>query len=133
MGVFATRVIPKGKIIAEYTGRILTNEQADELYGDDAEPNGIVLLFSLDDRHVIDAAVGGSVAKFINHSCDPNCETLLRERRVFIKTLRTIQPGEEITYDYHLTVDEHVDPVAERLRHACRCGSLNCRGTMVHE
>ncbi len=132
MGVFATRAIRKGEIFAEYKGRILTEEEADELYGDDAEPDGIVLLFSLGDGRVIDAAVGGNVAKFINHSCDPNSETFLDGHRIFIQALRDIQPGEEITYDYHLTVDENADPAAERRRHACACRSANCRGTMVH-
>lgn len=130
-GIFATRDIAKGEIISEYTGRIITDEKADELYGDDAEPGGIVLLFSLGDGRVIDGAVGGSLAKFINHSCNPNCETFIEGRRVFVQALRAIRCGEEITYDYNLIVDEDADPHEERRRHACRCGARACRGTMV--
>lgn len=131
-GVFARRMIRKGTRVMEYVGRILPEAEADALYGDGNEPDGIVLLFTLENGYVIDGAVGGNDARFINHSCDPNCETIQEGDRVFITALRTIRAGEELTYDYHLTVDPEADAEEERARYACRCGVPSCRGTLLH-
>jgi SET domain-containing protein len=80
---------------------------------------------------VIDAAIAGNAARWINHSCAPNCETYEDERgRVFVAARRAIRPGEELSYDYRLAIDGKVGP---RLRKAysCRCGARRCRGTML--
>ena len=89
-----------------------------------------MLLFSVDRRTVIDAGVRGNDARFINHSCEPNCEAVTDNRRVYIEALRDIQVGEELLYDYNLT--RHDDD-AENLeqRYACHCGAKTCRGTML--
>lgn len=133
MGVFATRNIRCGDYIMDYVGRIIPEDQADALYGDGNEPEGIVLLFTLENGTVIDGAVGGNDARFINHSCKPNCETYLDGDRVTIYAISDIRKGEELTYDYHLTVDPDSDRDAERARYACRCGADNCRGSMLTE
>ena len=81
---------------------------------------------------MIDAGVAGNEARFINHSCDPNCETVIEGGRVFIEAVRTIQPGEELGYEYGLTWESTDDP-DELARYACRCGAAKCRGTMLDE
>lgn len=126
-GVFARKFIRKGRRIIEYTGRrILWKDVPNDI--DDPH----TFLFGLDDGiHVIDPAVGGNDARWINHSCNPNCEAIEEEdERVFIYALRDLQPGEELFYDYQLEVDE---PVTEQLKResACFCGVANCRGTML--
>jgi SET domain-containing protein len=129
-GVFALRRIRKGTRVAEYVGERITPEEADARYDDDAMEIPHTFLFTVNKRVVIDGAVGGNDSRFINHSCDPNCETVDDGGRIFVETLRTIQPGEELTYDYHL---ERPGPYRREWdqRYACRCGAHNCRGTLL--
>jgi len=129
-GVFAARNIRKGETIIEYRGRRTTWDEASETDGEDDDPFH-TFLFSLDDGRVIDAGVRGNAARFINHSCAPNCETFEDDDgRVYIAAHRSIRAGEGLSYDYHLEVDGKVGP---RLRRAyqCRCGAPRCRGTML--
>jgi len=79
---------------------------------------------------VIDAAVGGNDARFINHCCDPNCETVMENRRVFIEAIRDIEPGDELGYDYMIR-HEAGDPPNIAEIFACHCGAPACRGTML--
>jgi SET domain-containing protein len=128
-GAFATRPIRKGTRIIEYLGERISQAEADRRYDDD-DPSQPVLLFNVDRGVVIDAGVGGNDARFFNHSCNPNCDAVIAQRRVFIEAMRDIEPGEELTYDYSLTRDGLDDEESER-RYACHCGSANCRGTML--
>ena len=128
-GVYATRRIRKGTRIIEYVGERISHDLADARY--DAKPDdGHTFLFVVDDEVCIDAGVGGNAARFINHKCDANCETIIENRRVFIEAVRTIQPGEELGYDYQLTW-ESTDEPSELALYACRCGAAQCRGTML--
>lgn len=128
-GVYAARRIRKGTRIIEYVGDRISHEVADARY--DAKPDdGHTFLFVVDDEICIDAGIGGNAARFINHKCDANCETIIEDRRVFIEALRTIQPGEELGYDYQLTWESTDDPEELKL-YACRCGAAGCRGTML--
>ena len=86
------------------------------------------LLFAIDDELTIDAGVKGNSIRFMNHSCDPNCETCAEGTRVFVYALRAIHAGEELTYDYNLRPG---DPADSPDAYACRCGSKMCRGTMI--
>jgi SET domain-containing protein len=129
-GVYATQRIRKGTRIVEYLGDRITHEQADARYEAKGQDDGHTFLFVVDGRVVIDAGVNGNDARFINHSCDPNCETVIEDRRVFIEALRTIQPGEELGYEYGLTWESTDDP-KELANYACRCGAAGCRGTML--
>ena len=116
-GCYTTTRIPKGKRVAEYTGPRLTKDEADILY----ETSPITYLFGLGDgTTVID---GHCTAMFINHSCDPNCETGERNGRVWITAIKNIPAGSEITYDYCL-YDGGDEPAF------CNCGARTCRGTM---
>jgi SET domain-containing protein len=130
LGAFATARIPKGTRIIEYTGERITPAEADRRYNDDASEHPHVLLFSVDSRTVIDAAIGGNESRFINHCCEPNCAAVTVKKRIFIEALRDIDTGEELVYDYNLTRESDDDEALER-RYACRCGAPTCRGTML--
>jgi SET domain-containing protein len=131
-GVFALRHIPQDTWIVQYTGETITHEESDRRYDDDAMRRHHTFLFVLDDHHVIDAAVGGSDARYINHSCEPNCEAVYEEDdgEIWIVAVRDIQPGEELTYDYGYTVEMESWEEARRL-YPCRCGAPTCRGTIL--
>jgi SET domain-containing protein len=129
-GVYATRTIRKGTRIVEYLGDRISHEAADERYETKGQDDGHTFLFVVNDEVVIDAGVGGNDARFINHSCDPNCETVIEGGRVFIEAVRTIRPGEELGYEYGLTWESTDDP-DELANYACRCGAARCRGTML--
>ena len=88
------------------------------------------MLFSLDSGDSIDASVGGNAARFINHSCAPNCEAIQEGDRIFIFAIRNIAPGVELAYDYALQIE--ANPSAARLRqYGCRCGAPTCRGSVL--
>jgi hypothetical protein len=129
-GVFALRRIRKGTTIVEYLGDRVTHDQANERYEDKDPKDGHTFLFTVDARTVIDAGVGGNEARFINHGCDPNCQTVNTNRRIFIEALRTIQPGEELAYDYSIQRDDD-DPPDVDVIFACLCGAQSCRGSML--
>jgi len=127
-GVFAKKAFRKGERIIEYTGRrILWSSVPDDL--DDER----TYYFGLDnDKEVIDPSVGGNEAQWINHSCKPNCEVREIRGRIFIHALRKLQPGEELSYDYRLEIDDDIPRTKEIEDEArCRCGSPNCRGTLL--
>jgi SET domain-containing protein len=129
-GGFALRRIRRGTRIVEYLGERISVEEGNARYDDELSEHAHVLLFTVDEQTVIDGGVGGSDAKYFNHSCTPNCEAQIFGDRVFIVALRTIEPGEELTYDYHLDYDGEQDETTLR-RYACLCGAGSCRGTML--
>lgn len=117
-GCYTTTPIRKGARVTEYTGHRLTKAEADRRY----EDSPVTYLFGLGDGSIV--IDGHATAMFINHSCKPNCETEEIGKRVWIKAIRNIAAGEEITYDYCLydgADDDHA---------MCNCGARNCRGTM---
>ncbi len=129
-GVFAATTIPKGTRIIEYTGERISHAEAAIRYKGEPDPNTIVLLFTVNRKTVLDAAVGGNDARFINHSCAPNCETIDDEGLIFIEALRRIEPKEELTYDYNLTLSARRTKKDE-IAYRCGCGSRKCRGTLL--
>ena len=131
-GVFALRPIPKGTRIIEYQGKLITDKEADRRFGRLHENSSHTMLFSVDDGFVIDATRGGNSARWISHSCAPNCEIEEEDHRVFIEARRDIKPGEELAYDYNLQSGERHTKKAKR-DHACLCGARRCRGTMLGE
>jgi uncharacterized protein len=129
-GVYAIAPIKKGTRILEYLGERISHGEADTRYENKGDDDGHTFLFIASNRTVIDAGVDGNDARFINHSCAPNCETVIENSRVFIDAIRNIKPGEELGYDYQLTWESTDDP-AELALYACRCGAKKCRGTML--
>lgn len=129
-GVFAKEFIPAGTRVIEYVGDHITETEGDERYPYDPEVPYHTFLFKLDDDLLIDGGVGGNISRWINHSCDPNCETVIEGDRIFVDAIRDIHPGDELTYDYHFIVPErHTARVKKR--YPCICGSEKCRGTMI--
>ena len=132
-GVFALQDIPKGEKIIEYVGEVISWKQADKRQSSDPDDPNHTFFFSIGDgKKVIDANVGGNAARFINHSCKPNCESDEDEetQRVFIKSIRDIKAGEELNYDYGLVIDEK-HTKALKAQYRCLCGAKKCRGTML--
>jgi uncharacterized protein len=129
-GAFATRKIRKGELIVEYRGERITSDEADRRYPFDEEQRHHTFLFTVDDDLVIDAGRKGNSAKYINHSCDPNCETVIEDDRVFVYALKDIPKGGELLYDYHFILEERHTPANKKL-YPCYCGSKKCRGTIL--
>jgi SET domain-containing protein len=130
-GVYAARRLTKGERIIEYRGERITWKECDRRPPSDPDDPNHTFFFALSDgKHVIDANVRGNVARWINHGCDPNCETEEEDGRVWIQALRDIRRGEELSYDYGLIVDERITPTL-RKQYQCLCGARNCRGTML--
>ena len=129
-GAFATRRIRAGARIIEYTGERIDRDEGDRRYDDENMGRHHTFLFALDDGSVIDAAVGGNEARFINHSCDPNCQAVEEDGRIFIEALRNIQPGTELVYDYaYERSDDHTEE--DEALYVCRCGTEKCRGSIL--
>jgi SET domain-containing protein len=129
-GVFALTWIPKHTRIIEYKGERISQKEADDRYAEAHEHSPHTMLFEVNDQTVIDATRWGNSARWINHSCAPNCEIVDEHERIFIESRRDIRPGEELTYDYNLQLGEPHTAAAKRA-HACFCRSRRCRGTMV--
>ena len=123
-GVFAMREIKKGERVAEYVGEKVFSEDGQRIEDESMKKNGTTYIFELDDKHDLNGDVGYNDARFINHSCDPNCESDIVEGHVWIVAVRDIEPGEEISYSYDFDFDDE----SEYKKHVCRCGSKKCRG-----
>jgi SET domain-containing protein len=131
LGAFATRPIKKGTRIIEYTGERISNAESDRRYDEAKMASHHTFLFTLNRQTVVDAAVGGNEARFINHSCAPNCEAVIEDgRRIYIEAIKDIPVGEELVYDYQY--ERTADHTEEDERfYACRCGAPGCRGTIL--
>jgi len=138
-GMFATAAIAKGEKLIQYKGRLRSHDEVDRAYGDE-DDNGHTFLFTLNDDWVIDANLDANSARWINHSCNPNCEAVFYEDesgdkkkdKVWIESMRAIKPGEELSYNYGITLAERHTPALKKLW-GCRCGSKNCTGTMLQK
>ncbi len=129
-GAFALRPIKKGEKLIEYVGERLTHKQSDERYDDDSMDEHHTFLFTISSRHVLDATVDGNDSRFINHSCDPNCEADITKGRIWISAIKDIAKGEELHYDYGY--ERSGDETAEdEQRYKCLCGTEKCRGSIM--
>ena len=122
-GGFARRFIPKGTRVIEYVGEPISKEEAKRRLDD---PNGSVYIFEIDDTHDIDGKVPYNPAKYINHSCEPNCRDICENGEIWIVALRDIKKGEELTYNYRFGLEDFEQSV-------CRCGSNRCFGYILDE
>lgn len=129
-GGFATRDIAKGERIIEYVGQRISWKTADRRYDDGGMGRHHTFLFTVNRHTVIDAAVRGNDARFINHSCDPNCEAYSYRSRIFIRAIRRIRAGEELLYDYSYARDKDTTAEDEKL-YRCICGAKKCRGSIL--
>lgn len=131
-GVFAARPIPAGTRIIDYKGKRITPEQADAMFPVNPNDPYHTFFFSLSGGKIIDGGQGGNDARWINHSCQPNCETQENDSgtRVFVMALRDIDAGEELFYDYSLVIDDKITKTLKQ-NYGCLCGAPSCRGTML--
>lgn len=129
-GVFATERIAEDREIIAYAGEVISWEEADARHPHNPDDPNHTFYFALEDETVIDGAVNGNDARWINHSCDPNCQAVEGDDGVTIHSMRTIQAGEELTFDYALVIDDEITSEL-KAEYACCCGSIQCRGTML--
>jgi hypothetical protein len=129
-GVFAARRIRRGTTVIEYLGDRVSHDEADARYEDKDPNDNHTFLFTVDSKIVIDGGVRGNEARFINHGCDPNCASTTQKKRIYVEAIRTIQPGEELAYDYQIERDPDDPPNVDEI-FACRCGAEKCRGSML--
>lgn len=128
-GLFARKPIAAGELILEYRGERITADEA-SARASSKEDAFHTFFFGLSDGRLIDGSVQGNSARWINHSCEPNCESEEGEGRVFIRALRALAPGEELSIDYALSLGMRVT-AARRREYACFCGAPQCRQTML--
>lgn len=129
-GVFALQDLAEGETLIEYVGEVISWPEALRRHPHDpAQPNH-TFYFHINETQVIDAHVGGNSSRWINHSCQPNCEADQSGERVFIKALRNIAAGDELFYDYGLVIDAKYTKklLAD---YPCWCGAPGCRGTLL--
>jgi len=117
-GVFTEERIPPRRTVIEYAGERISRREANRRWGIRAK----VYLYKLDKYWSLDGAVGGSGAEYVNHSCDPNLVARKINGRIYYRSKRQIEPGEELTVDYKFPAD------GEKV--TCLCGSPKCRGTI---
>ncbi len=129
-GVFALQDIAEGETLIEYVGEVISWDEAQDRHPHDPKDPNHTFYFHVNEDKVIDALYGGNSSRWINHSCDPNCEADEDNERIFIKAIRNIRAGEELNYDYGLIIDE---PYTKKLKaeYPCWCGAKNCRGTLL--
>ena len=129
-GVFALQDLAEGETLIEYVGEVISWDEAQDRHPHDPKDPNHTFYFHVNEDRVIDALFGGNSSRWINHSCNPNCEADEDNDRIFIKAIRNIKAGEELNYDYGLIIDE---PYTKKLKaeYPCWCGSANCRGTLL--
>lgn len=127
-GVFAARRIRRGQRVIEYAGERITSDEGDRRYDDAKMRRHHTFLFSLDKNTVIDGNRQGNDARYINHSCDPNCEAVTVGKKIFIYARKNIQPGVELAYDYKYEWSNDRNDIA---LYKCECGAAGCRGTIM--
>jgi len=128
--VFALQDIAEGDTLIEYVGEVISWDEAQDRHPHDPNDPNHTFYFHVNEDRVIDALHGGNSSRWINHSCNPNCEADEENNRIFIKAIRNIAAGEELNYDYGLIIDE---PYTKKLlaEYPCWCGAPNCRGTLL--
>ncbi|WP_375490374.1 SET domain-containing protein [uncultured Jatrophihabitans sp.] len=129
-GVFAGRAISADEELIHYGGRVISWDEAQDRWADGEQDDDHTFFFDLGDGRVIDGDQDGNDARWINHGCQPNCETTDEDGRIVIRSLRKIKRGEELFIDYQLTIEGKVTKKL-RKQYACRCGAKKCRGTML--
>ena len=129
-GVFALQDIAEGEVLIEYVGEVISWDEAQRRHPHDPSQPNHTFDFHVDEDRVIDASVGGNSARWINHSCDPNCWADEQDGRIFITARRAIAAGEELNYDYGLIIEERYTKKL-KAEYPCHCASAQCRGTLL--
>ncbi len=131
-GVFATKRIKKNTKIIEYIGEKIIKSEGDKRSAKrikkylNSEIDGSVYIFELNKKYDIDGSPLYNKARYINHSCDPNCEVEIIEEKIWITAIKDIKKTDELSYDYGYEFDS--DDFRD---HICKCGSKNCIGFII--
>lgn len=130
-GVFATRFIPASTRIIEYIGERISKQESErrgwrQMEVSQTTGEAGVYIFTLDDHWDLDGNLPQNIARLINHSCSPNCEAYIERKRIWIWSIRDIEPDEELAFNYGFDLENFEE-------HPCRCGSPNCAGFIVGE
>ena len=131
-GIFATKDINRGEQIIEYIGEKISKKEGDKRSEKrlkkyiNSKKAGSVYIFELNSRYDIDGSFLYNKARYINHSCNPNCEVDIYKGRIWIKSIKKIKKGDELSYDYGYEFDKE-----DYMDHICKCGSINCIGYII--
>ena len=131
-GIFAREYIKKNTKIIEYIGKKVSKAEGDRRSEKrinkflNSKVDGAVYIFELNKKYDIDGYYSYNKARFINHSCQPNCEVEIIKGQIWICSVKNIQKGEELNYDYGYEFDEE-----DYKDHRCKCGSKNCIGYII--
>jgi SET domain-containing protein len=129
-GVFARRPIREDETVCEYKGEIISEKEIGRRYPENMEGLNHTFVFGVEDNWNIDGGAKGNIARWINHSCAPNCDTYEKDKRIFVRAIRNIRTGEELSYDYGIEAGEPLTK-AVKARWPCWCGAKKCRGTVL--
>ena len=129
-GVFARRLLREDETVCEYKGEIISEAEVARRYPEDMHGLNHTFIFGVAHDHNIDGGSRGNIARWINHSCAPNCDTYEKDKRIFVRAARDIRPGEELSYDYAIEAGERLTK-AVKARWPCWCGAKQCRGTVL--
>ena len=129
-GVFARKPIREDETVCEYKGERISEQEIGRRYPETMDGINHTFVFGLEYDLNIDGGVNGNIARWINHSCDPNCDTYERDKRIFVRAIRDIRPGEELSYDYAIEAGERLTKEV-KARWPCWCGAKKCRGTVL--
>ncbi|MBI4291155.1 MAG: SET domain-containing protein-lysine N-methyltransferase [Betaproteobacteria bacterium] len=129
-GVFARLPLAKGARVIEYAGERISDKECERRYPEYLDEDNHTFIFELAENVNIDGGSKGNSARWINHSCAPNCETIEEDDKIYVVAIRRIRAGEELTYDYNMDAGEPLTPAVKK-RWPCRCGAEKCRGTVL--
>jgi uncharacterized protein len=129
-GVFVRSLIREDETVCEYKGEIVSEAEVARRYPEDRQGLNHTFVFGIAPDHNIDGGSKGNIARWINHSCAPNCDTYEKDKRLFIRAIRDILPGEELSYDYCIEAGERITREV-KARWPCWCGASGCRGTVL--
>jgi len=129
-GVFARRLLREGETVCEYKGERISEAEIGRRYPEDMDGVNHTFVFGIEYDLNIDGGVNGNIARWINHACDPNCDTFEKGKRIYVRAIRDIRPGEELSYDYAIEAGEPLTK-AVKARWPCWCGTKKCRGTVL--
>jgi len=129
-GVFARRLIRADETVCEYKGEIISEAEIARRYPENMQGVNHTFVFGVEFDRNIDGGTKGNIARWINHSCSPNCDTFEKDKRIFVRAIRDILPAEELSYDYAIEAGERLTQ-AVKARWPCWCGAKKCRGTVL--
>ncbi len=129
-GVFARRRIREDETVCEYKGEIISEAEVARRYPENLNGLNHTFVFGVEHDRNIDGGSKGNIARWINHSCAANCDTFEQDKRIYVRAIRDIRPGEELSYDYWIEAGERLTK-AVKARWPCWCGAKNCRGTVL--